>query len=245
MQKQKDDPLPTPNPTPVSYPEQQPPAPAQQPPPQQFHLPQNYQVNTFLPHPQQHKSDYLLPFQDFTSQQQQQPSQPFNPFNFGGLQQQPQQPLNPVDQLFAMHSQHKPGQLKPGQQQHKQFHDHYYQNNQGLPNLHPMRNDMYDMNQSMQGEGQNFNDIRLHDPSIISTSTHSPQDMQQQRSNIDMSSLQKGLQELFPHANISFSDPIGQRVMQAPPGFQNVQPSYTNQLLCQQLQSEHNVIKIQ
>ena len=48
--------------------------------------PSSLQVNTFLPHPQQHKSDYLLPFQDFTSQQQQQqqPSQPFNPFNFGG-----------------------------------------------------------------------------------------------------------------------------------------------------------------
>lgn len=206
MQKQKDDPIPAPQPIPVSYPEQQLPAPTQQPPPQQFHLPQNYQVNTFLPHPQQHKSDYLLPFQDFTSQQQQQqqPSQPFNPFNFGGLQQQ--QPLNPVDQLFAMHNQHKPGQLKPAQQ-HKQFHDHYYQNNQGLPGLPHMRNDLYDMNQNMQGD--NFNDIRLHDPSIISTSTHSPQDMQQQqRPNIDMSSLQKGLQELFPHANISFSDPF-------------------------------------
>lgn len=44
MQKQKDDPIPAPQPIPVSYPEQQLPAPTQQPPPQQFHLPQNYQV---------------------------------------------------------------------------------------------------------------------------------------------------------------------------------------------------------
>jgi hypothetical protein len=92
-----------------------------------------------------------------------------------------------------------------------------------------------------------FGDIRLHDPSIVSTS---PQDLRRvnsspgapQQSSLDMSSLQQGLQELFPNANISFS---GQRVRQAPPGFQNVTPNHTNLLLCQQLQNEHKVIKIQ
>ena len=45
---------------------------------------------------------------------------------------------------------------------------------------------------------------RLHDPSIVSTSPQrtSPPE---HRPNMDMSSLQQGLQELFPHANISFS----------------------------------------
>jgi hypothetical protein len=159
-----------------------------------------------------------------------------------------QQP-NPVDRMFG------PPPPAPSMAPHhfkKPYTDGFYNSYNGHEQSPP-----------------NFSDIRLHDPSILSTSpggsiqqhdTHQrpspPQQMCQMPgggappapgSSLDMSSLQQGLQELFPNANISFSGQ--QRVnghstsAAAPPGFQT--PSYSNQLLCQQLQNENKVIKIQ
>ncbi|XP_063685185.1 CCR4-NOT transcription complex subunit 4-like isoform X11 [Bolinopsis microptera] len=181
---------------------------------------QNNFINHIQPKPE--------PF-SFQSFQQNQPSQPFAPFSLSGLQQPHHNP-NSVDRLFGGIPSHM-GPL-PQFNQKKSFSvsDGFYNGYDGAPPTVP-----------------HFSDIRLHDPSIVSTS---PQDLRRvnsspaapQQNALDMSSLQQGLQELFPHANISFS---GQRVRQAPPGFQNVTPNHTNLLLCQQLQNEHKVIKIQ
>ncbi|XP_063685176.1 CCR4-NOT transcription complex subunit 4-like isoform X2 [Bolinopsis microptera] len=201
---------------------------------------QNNFINHIQPKPE--------PF-SFQSFQQNQPSQPFAPFSLSGLQQPHHNP-NSVDRLFGGIPSHM-GPL-PQFNQKKSFSvsDGFYNGYDGAPPTVP-----------------HFSDIRLHDPSIVSTS---PQDLRRvnsspaapQQNALDMSSLQQGLQELFPHANISFSDPnpfgseglygagraandMCQRVRQAPPGFQNVTPNHTNLLLCQQLQNEHKVIKIQ
>lgn len=249
-----------------------------------FSMTSHFQVqNNFINHIQPKPDPFL--FQSF---QQSQPTQPFAPFNLSGLQQ-PQHHPNPVDRLFGGMPSHMSGPLQQYNQK-KPFSDGFYN---GL-----------DHQQQQQQQPQY--DIRLHDPSIVSTSPgeirrlnnsppvtagigapphaptlpHSnpgalPHSVVQHSNggsvphpsngmphpsngmphpngggphlgshpnpNLDMSSLQQGLQELFPHANISFSGQ--QRVRQAPPGFQT--PSYSNQLLCQQLQNENKVIKIQ
>lgn len=182
----------------------------------------HFQVqNNFINHIQPKPEPFM--FQSFQQTQQQ---QPFSPFNLSGMQHPgPGSLERNFGGLPPSHLQPgAPGLTAPGFAPHKKpFSEVFY--NSGF-------------------EGATYGDIRLHDPSIVSTS---PGQQERQRhsppgGSMDMSSLQQGLQELFPHANISFS---GQRVRQAPPGFQNVAPSYTNQLLCQQLQNEQKVIKIQ
>lgn len=236
-----------------------------------FSMTSHFQVqNNFINHIQPKPDPFL--FQSF---QQSQPSQQFAPFNLAGL---PQHHPNPVDRLFGGMPSHMTGPLQQYNQK-KPFSEGFYN---GFDHHHHQQPPQY-------------SDIRLQDPSIVSTShdesrrgapdsrlnnsppgglgapanlsqtgalphmqhssggvgaTHpsmphpngaAPHIGSHPNPNMDMSSLQQGLQELFPHANISFSGQ--QRVRQAPPGFQT--PSYSNQLLCQQLQNENKVIKIQ
>jgi len=196
-----------------------------------FQISPQFQVqNNFINHIQQKPEQFLFP----SFQPPQQPT--FSPFNLGGMQ--PHSAVNPVDRLFGHTAQSLSGPQLP------QFNSPKKQTPFSDPQptfFQPHHNGFDHHNQQQH---QQYPDIRLHDPSIVSTSPGerpSPA-AANPASALNMNSLQQGLQELFPHANISFS---GQRVRQAPPGFQNVQPSYTNQLLCQQLQTEHNVIKIQ
>lgn len=234
-----------------------------------FSMTSHFQVqNNFINHIQPKPDPFL--FQSF---QQSQPTQPFAPFNLAGLQQ-PQQHPNPVDRLFGGLPSHMAGPLPQFNQKKQPFSD---------------AGAFYNGFDQAAAAAAQFSDIRLHDPSIVSTSpgdrrvnnsppggaptslphTSSlapphvpngvvphlnggiphpnlqngggPPHLGPHNPNLDMSSLQQGLQELFPHANISFSGQ--QRIRQAPPGFQT--PSYSNQLLCQQLQNENKVIKIQ